>query len=96
MVKIRVICRHFFRYALGGRFFMRYVFLFILLTIAACSNANITVTASKEIEPTRQELRKAMRHHGVLFAQQDDKGEWYFVRNGKRCRLFSRVEIGRM
>jgi len=75
---------------------MRYVVLFIFLTIAACSNSNITVTSSRPIEPTRQELRKAMRHHGVLFAQQDDNGEWYFMRNGKRCRLFARLATGRM
>jgi hypothetical protein len=39
-------------------------------------------------EPTREELRKAMRYHGILYAEQDDNGEWYFIRDGKRCRLF--------
>jgi hypothetical protein len=33
-----------------------------------------------------------MRYHGILFAEQDDKGEWYFIRNGKRCRLFAHLE----
>jgi len=74
---------------------MRYAFLLIFLTIVACSNSNIKVTSYKQTEPTRQELRKAMRHHGVLFAQQDDNGEWYFLRDGKRCRLFASLETGR-
>jgi hypothetical protein len=30
-------------------------------------------------EPTREELRKAMRYHGILFAEMDELGEWYFV-----------------
>lgn len=39
-------------------------------------------------QASRQQLRKAMHYHGILFAQQDDKGEWYFVRDGERCKLF--------
>lgn len=74
---------------------MRYVFLIIFLAITACSSSNITVASSKQIEPTRKELRKAMQHHGVLFAQQDDKGEWYFMRDGKRCWLFASLETGK-
>ena len=74
---------------------MRYAFLLIFLMVAACSNSNMTVTSSNRVEPTKQELRKAMRHHGILFAQQDDSGEWYFMRDGKRCRLFAYLKSGR-
>jgi hypothetical protein len=40
-------------------------------------------------EPTREELKGAMRYHGILYAEMDKNGEWYFVRDGKRCRLFT-------
>lgn len=71
---------------------MRYFCLFMLLLIAACSNNDTIVRPPNYREPTREELRKAMRYHGVFFAEQDDDREWYFVRNGKRCRLFAHLE----
>jgi secreted PhoX family phosphatase len=40
-------------------------------------------------EPSREELKEAMRYHGILYAEMDKNGEWYFVRDGKRCRLFA-------
>jgi len=74
---------------------MRYLFILLFLLVAACSSSNITVNPSARVEPTRQELRKAMRHHGILFAQEDDNGEWYFIRDGKRCRLFASLDNGK-
>ena len=73
----------------GNSSFMRYLILLIFLITVACSNAEITVKSSDYKEPTRQELRKAMGYHGILFAEQDDNGKWYFTRDGKRCRLFA-------
>ena len=72
---------------------MRYLLAILLLTTIACSNSSIKAIPSEVKEPTREEIKLAMRYHGVLFAQQDDKGEWYFSRNGKRCRLFAYLEI---
>jgi len=44
-------------------------------------------------EPTCIELRKAMRFHGILFAKEDENHEWYFIREGKRCRLFAYLNV---
>jgi hypothetical protein len=71
---------------------MRYWFILILLIVAACSNGDIKVTTPDSKEPTREELRKAMRYHGILFAKKDDSGEWYFLRDGKHCRLFAHLK----
>jgi len=71
---------------------MRFLYLFILLTILACSNSGITAKPPDYWEPTRQELRKAMRYHGITFAEQDDNREWVFIRSGKRCRLFAYLD----
>ena len=36
-------------------------------------------------EPTRLELAKAHRYHGVLFSEQDNEGNWWGVRpSGQR------------
>ena len=71
---------------------MRYWYLIIVLVIGACSNGDITVKPSDYREPAREDLRKAMRYHGILFAKQDYNREWYFIRKGKRCRLFAYLE----
>jgi len=71
---------------------MRYFFLLALLITAACSNSTITAGTTNGREPSRQELRNAMNYHGILFAQEDKTGEWYFLRDGKRCRLFAHVQ----
>ncbi len=70
---------------------MRYLFLIIfLITTFACSNHESKVSLSNpEEQPTREELRNAMRFHGILFAKQDENHEWYFMREGKRCPLFA-------
>jgi hypothetical protein len=63
-----------------------------LITTFACSYDESKVTRSTTDEPTREELRNAMRFHGILFAKQDENHEWYFDRNGKRCPLFAYLE----
>ena len=69
---------------------MRYLFLIILLiTTCGCSNQESKVSLSNPVEPTREELRNAMRFHGSLLAKQDENHEWYFMREGKRCPLFA-------
>ena len=69
---------------------MRNLILLIFLIITfACSNKDSRVTSSLIEEPTRQELRNAMRFHGILIARQDENHEWYFIRDGKRCPLFA-------
>ena len=71
---------------------MRFLYLAIILLILACSNSDISVNPPDYWEPTREELRKAMRYHGVTFAEQDDTREWVFIRGGKRCRLFAYLD----
>jgi len=71
---------------------MRFLYLPIILLILACSNSDISVNPPDYWEPTREELRKAMRYHGVTFAEQDDTREWVFIRGGKRCRLFAYLD----
>jgi hypothetical protein len=69
---------------------MRYLFLIILLiTTFGCSNHESKVSLSNPVERTREELRNAMRFHGILVAKQDENHEWYFMREGKRCPLFA-------
>jgi hypothetical protein len=69
---------------------MRHLFLiFFLITTFACSNNDSIVTSSFIEEPTQEELRAAMRFHGILVAKQDENYEWYFIRDGKRCPLFA-------
>jgi len=78
--------------------FKKYFMWFIVLVfvILVCRRAvaghqavlRQTVVPCGYWEPTCAELRKAMRYHGILFAQEDEKHEWYFMRDGKRCRLF--------
>jgi len=72
---------------------MRYFCLLALLLTVACSNSTIKATPANGSEPTREELRNAMYYHGILFAQEDNNGEWYFLRDGKRCRLFAHLQI---
>jgi len=54
-----------------------------------CSPREMKVQASHLKEPSEEDLRKAMRHHGILFAEQGEDGDWYFHRNGKQYRLFA-------
>ena len=70
----------------------KYLILLLFLFIAACSSSEATVQSIGFEEPTREELKVAMRYHGVRFAEQDNDGEWYFYRDGKRCRLFAHLK----
>ena len=72
---------------------MRNLVLLIFLMITfACSNNNSKVTSSLIEVPTREDLRAAMRFHGILIAKQDKNHEWYFIRDGKRCPLFAHLK----
>ena len=66
--------------------------LLLLVLVSACTNSNATVQPIGFKEPSREELKEAMQYHGVCFAEQDEQGEWYFYRDGKRCRLFAHVD----
>ena len=37
---------------------------------------------------TDQKVLSAMYYHGILYSYEDETGE-YFIRGGKRCRLFT-------
>jgi len=67
-------------------------FLLLMVFFCACSNNEVSVQSSSYVEPTREELKSAMKYHGVCYAEQDDTGEWYFYRDGNRYRLFSYLE----
>ena len=62
--------------------------IFLIITFG-CSNNDSRVTPSLIEEPTREELRNAMRFHGILIAKQDENLEWHFMRDGKRCPLLA-------
>ena len=60
--------------------------------MVACSGKEATVQNVGFDEPSREELKEAMHYHGVTFAEQDTDGEWYFYRDGQRCRLFAYLD----
>ena len=71
---------------------MKNIVVLLLLLIAACSSGERTVKPSDYPEPTQEELKQAMRYHGITYAEQDSNGEWIFYRDGQRCRLFAYQE----
>ncbi|MBN2467484.1 MAG: hypothetical protein JXD19_04975 [Deltaproteobacteria bacterium] len=68
---------------------MRYVVVVLLLLMNACTEPDKVVVSSSQGSMSREELREAMLYHGIIFAEQDRDGEWYFVRDGRRVRLFA-------
>lgn len=70
----------------------------ILITIAMCSLDKWLWTGRPIVQRpvfpivSREVLRKAMHYHGILFAEQNKTGEWYFMRDGKCCRLFAYLD----
>ena len=71
---------------------MRFLSITMLIAVLGCTNTDLTVEAPEYWEPTQEELRQAMRYHGITFAEQDDNREWFFIRSGKRCRLFAYLD----
>jgi hypothetical protein len=67
----------------------QYLLLLCICALCACSESNAVVYSGKPNAPSREELRQAMQHHGILAAKRDQDGQWYFVREGKRCALFA-------
>jgi len=63
--------------------------IIILLILVFISPRKAVVIKNPNPEKSRQELRAAMKYHGVLFAFKEN-GKWYFLRDGKKCRLFSK------
>ncbi len=47
------------------------------------------VTVENYPERTVEELKKAHAYHGIKFSEQGVDGDWFFVRDGKRCKLFA-------
>ena len=60
-----------------------------LVVISGCNTSDPVVRPATYREPTEAELAAAHRYHGILYAEEDASHEWYFMREGKRCRLFS-------
>lgn len=71
---------------------VKYIGILFITLIVACSGKDATVQHVGFEEPSREELKKAMNYHGVAFAEQDRDGQWYFYRDGKRCRLFAYLD----
>lgn len=65
-----------------------YLCVLFLCAISACSQGEAVVYSGKADMPSREELRRAMRYHGIMSAERDEDGQWYFLRDGKRCALF--------
>ena len=34
-------------------------------------------------------IKRAHRYHGILYSEQGQDGQWVFVRDGWRCKLFT-------
>ena len=68
---------------------LKYASIILIVLIVGCSGKEATVQPVGFEEPSREKLKKAMHYHGVTFAEQDHDGQWYFYRDGKRCRLFA-------
>lgn len=74
---------------IGGMFFLMLMVAIVWMFLEMISPPEIKVVDSGYTEPTREELRNSMKHHGILFSREDENHEWYFMRDGKRCRLFA-------
>ena len=51
-----------------------------------------TIIAVAVDEMTTKELAEAHTYHGILWSFQERDGEWYFLREGKKCKLFAYKE----
>jgi hypothetical protein len=40
---------------------------------------------------SKTDLIRAMRYHGVLSVRENEKGEWYFMREGRQCKVFGEL-----
>lgn len=53
----------------------------------------IKVQTPKYVEPTKEQVKKAHRYHGIYFSTYDPKtGESYFTRDGQKCMLLAYLE----
>lgn len=68
---------------------LQIVIIAALVVISGCNTSDPVVRPATYREPTEAELAAAHRYHGILYAEEDENHEWYFVREGKRCRLFA-------
>uniref|UniRef100_A0A6H1ZQP6 Putative phosphate ABC transporter substrate-binding protein n=1 Tax=viral metagenome TaxID=1070528 RepID=A0A6H1ZQP6_9ZZZZ len=50
---------------------------------------NQKVVSSGYQNRTEEELKARHRHHGINHSRRDENHEWYFTRDGKRCKLFA-------
>ena len=66
-----------------------YLLILFLCAISACSEGDAIVNEGNANVPSREELRQAMQYHGIVSAERDQCGNWYFIREGKRCALFA-------
>jgi hypothetical protein len=65
-------------------------FLFLFIRIDKASNASTdSATVAPEI------FARAHRYHGISFSQKDQKG-WFFIRDGKRCKVFTQACLERI
>ena len=76
------------------------LFLFCRLTSVYIDELGKTKISTAQIKTghteagrSEAELKRAMRYHGVLSAQENEKGEWCFVRDGKRCKVFGEAYL---
>ena len=58
----------------------------LLLQLKQTAAVVIAVAVDKM---TTKELAEAHAHHGILWSFQERDGEWYFLREGKKCKLFA-------
>jgi len=75
---------------------MRYLIVIILCSAALWLLVPSTPRAGDKAlqipvhwEPTEAELAAAHQYHGILYSEEGEDHEWYFIRNGKKCNLFA-------
>lgn len=58
-----------------------------LVLLTSCTDAKMQ--EGHLHEPSCAKLRAAHKYHGILYSYQERNGQWYFNRDGKKCKLFN-------
>lgn len=67
------------------------VLIFLTAVAFLPSNEPIVIDSGQRIRSI-EDLKRAMRFHGIQIAKQDEDGVWYFVRDNKKCKVFKECE----
>jgi len=81
---------------IGGLLFLMLMFatfqMILFLIATAHDPMNQKVVSSGYQNRTEEELKARHRYHGIKHSKQDENHEWFFMRDGKKCKLFDYEE----